>query len=81
MANLTMLRFSLGVKRWTAIRNEDIRHKAHVECLETVREARLRWLGHVQRKGTGHTGQTILDMEQPGRWKRERPSGLGKGLL
>ncbi|KAK3542048.1 hypothetical protein QTP86_011348 [Hemibagrus guttatus] len=46
-----MLRFSLGVTRLDRIRNEYIRGTAHVGCLgDKVREARLRWFGHVQRR-------------------------------
>ncbi|KAK3512760.1 hypothetical protein QTP70_025119 [Hemibagrus guttatus] len=51
VAELKMLRFSLGVTRLDRIRNEYIRGTAHVECLgDKVREARLRWFGHVQRR-------------------------------
>ncbi|KAK3569805.1 hypothetical protein QTP86_005795 [Hemibagrus guttatus] len=46
-----MLRFSLGVTRSDRIRNEYIRGTAHVGRLgDKVREARLRWFGHVQRR-------------------------------
>ncbi|KAK3513051.1 hypothetical protein QTP70_000209 [Hemibagrus guttatus] len=51
VAELKMLRFSLGVTRWDRIRNEYIRGTAHVGRLgDKVREARLRWFGHVQRR-------------------------------
>ncbi|KAK3561722.1 hypothetical protein QTP86_012617 [Hemibagrus guttatus] len=51
VAELKMLRFSLGVTRLDRIRNEYIRGTAHVGCLgDKVREARLRWFGHVQRR-------------------------------
>ncbi|KAK3551170.1 hypothetical protein QTP70_013885 [Hemibagrus guttatus] len=49
VAELKMLRFSLGVTRLDRIRNEYIRGTAHVGHLgDKVREARLRWFGHVQ---------------------------------
>ncbi|KAK3561400.1 hypothetical protein QTP86_000596 [Hemibagrus guttatus] len=51
VAELKMLRFSLGVTRLDRIRNEYIRGTAHVgRLVDKVREARLRWFGHVQRR-------------------------------
>ena len=51
MAELKMLRFSLGATRIDKIRNEYIRATAQVGRFgEKVREARLRWFGHVLRK-------------------------------
>ncbi|KAK3558484.1 hypothetical protein QTP86_018133, partial [Hemibagrus guttatus] len=51
VAELKMLRFSLGVTRLDRIRNEYTRGTAHVGRLgDKVREARLRWFGHVQRR-------------------------------
>ncbi|KAK3556427.1 hypothetical protein QTP70_008339 [Hemibagrus guttatus] len=74
VAELKMLRFSLGVTRLDRIRNEYIRGTAHVGRLgDKVREARLRWLGHVQRRESEYIGRGILDMELPGRRQRGRP--------
>ncbi|KAK3531149.1 hypothetical protein QTP70_013262 [Hemibagrus guttatus] len=51
VAELKMLRFSLGVTRLDRIRIEYIRGTAHVGRLgDKVREARLRWFGHVHRR-------------------------------
>ncbi|KAK3542168.1 hypothetical protein QTP86_016423 [Hemibagrus guttatus] len=67
VADLKMLRFSLGVTRLDRIRNEYIRGTAHVGRLgDKVREARLRWSGHVQRRESEYIGRRMLDMELPG---------------
>ncbi|KAI5623886.1 hypothetical protein C0J50_16567 [Silurus asotus] len=74
VAELKMLRFSLGVTRMDKIRNEFIRGTAHVGCFgDKVREARLRWFGHVQRRDMNYIGRRMLRMEPPGRRKRGRP--------
>ncbi|KAK3552014.1 hypothetical protein QTP70_031598, partial [Hemibagrus guttatus] len=74
VAELKMLRFSLGVTRLDRIRNEYIRGTAHVGRLgDKVRQARLRWFGHVQRRESEYIGRRMLDMELPGRRQRGRP--------
>ncbi|KAK3569376.1 hypothetical protein QTP86_026882 [Hemibagrus guttatus] len=74
VAELKMLRLSLGVTRLDRIRNEYIRGTAHVGRLgDKLREARLRWFGHVQRRESEYIGRRMLDMELPGRRQRGRP--------
>ncbi|KAK3512666.1 hypothetical protein QTP70_020883 [Hemibagrus guttatus] len=74
VAELKMLRFSLEVTRLDRIRNEYIRGTAHVGRLgDKVREARLRWFGHVQRRENEYIGRRMMDMELPGRRQRGRP--------
>ncbi|KAK3557430.1 hypothetical protein QTP70_026628, partial [Hemibagrus guttatus] len=74
VAELKMLRFSLGVTRLDRIRNEYIRGTAHIGHLgDKVREARLRWFGHVQRRESEYIGGRMLDMELPGRRQRGSP--------
>ncbi len=52
-------------------RNDYIRRTAQVR--EKIREARLRWYGHVRRKDDGYIGRRMLRMELPGTMKRGRP--------
>ena len=74
VAELNMLRFSLGVTRMDNIRNEYIRGTAQVGKFgEKTREARLRWYGHLRRKDDGYIGRRMLRMELPGKGKRGRP--------
>ncbi|KAI5105228.1 hypothetical protein C0J45_4900, partial [Silurus meridionalis] len=74
VAELKMLRFSLGVTRMDRIRNEFIKGTVHVGRFGfKMREARLRWFGYVQRRDMGYIGRRMLRMKPPGRSKRERP--------
>ena len=74
VAELKMLRFSLGVTRMDKIRNEYIIGTAQVGKFgEKTREARLRWYGHLRRKDEGYIGRRMLRMELPGKRKRGRP--------
>ena len=60
--------------RTDRIRNESIRGTAHVRCFgEKVREARLRWFGHVQRRDSEYIGRRMLELELPGKRSRGRP--------
>ena len=47
---MRMLRWTLGVSLRDRRRNEDIREVLGVACItDKVREARMRWYGHVMR--------------------------------
>ncbi|KAI5090669.1 hypothetical protein C0J45_19530, partial [Silurus meridionalis] len=74
VAELKMWRFLLGVMRMDRIRNEFISRTAHVGRFgDKVREVRLRWFGHVQRRDMGYISRRMLRMEPPGRRKKGRP--------
>ena len=56
------------------IRNSLIRGSLHVASIANkMREARLRWYGHVKRRDMEYVGQRALRMELPGKRRRGRP--------
>ena len=56
------------------LRDEDVRGSAQVRRLGAkVREARLRWFGHMQKKEERYIGRRILGMGRPGTRKGGRP--------
>ena len=74
VVKLKMLRFAMGVTRLGKIRNEYIRGTAHIDRFGCkLRESRLRWFGHVQRRDEDHVGKRTMRMELPGRRRRGRP--------
>lgn len=71
-AEMEMLRFSLGVTRMDRIRNEYIRGAEHARGLgDNGREARRRWLRHVQRRDPECRGRRMLRLDVPGWEPRE----------
>ncbi|PHT74941.1 hypothetical protein T459_22218, partial [Capsicum annuum] len=81
---MRMLRWMCGLTRGDRIRNETIREKVKVASVEDkMREVRLRWFGHVMRRGTDapvrRCERLALDGFMPGRGRpkkywRERAS-------
>ena len=56
------------------IKNEFIRGTAQVRLIgDKVREARLRWHGHVQRWNAEYIRKRMLCLELPGKRRRGRP--------
>ena len=74
VAELKMMRWALGVTRKDKIRNEYVRGTAKITKLgDNLRDARLRWYGHVKRKEESYMGKRMMEMAVPCRRKRERP--------
>ena len=56
------------------IRDEHIRGITQVKRLRyKVREARLRWFGHMERRVGEYIERRMLKMERPGRKQRGKP--------
>ena len=80
-AEMRMLRFECGVTKLDKVRNEVIRRKLKVEQLEAkMREGRLRWCGHVERREKGYIGKRVMAMEV-GKRKRGRPKRRWKDCI
>ena len=74
VAEMKMLRFTMGVTRKDKIRNEHIRSTVKVERLAMkMREGSLRWYGHVMRRDQEYVGRKMMEMELPEKRKRGRP--------
>ena len=73
VAEMKMLRFSLGLARVNRVRNEVVRRILGARRLgEKAREQRLRWYDHVRRREETYAGQRMLAMELPGKRRRGR---------
>ena len=70
---MRMLRFSLGKTRLDRVQNEEVRKRMKVSPLgDKIREARLRWYGHVIRREEEYVGKRVQRMNI-GKRKRGRP--------
>ncbi|XP_050519065.1 uncharacterized protein LOC126893156 [Diabrotica virgifera virgifera] len=74
VAEMRMLRWMSGVTKKDKIRNEYIRESLGVAPIDAkMREHRLRWFGHVQRRDDNHPIRRIAEVQIPGRSRRGRP--------
>ena len=70
---MRMLRWILGLTLRDKKRNDDIRRILGVACItDKVREARLRWFGHVQRREEEGCVRRILEADVHGQRSRGR---------
>ncbi|XP_063603267.1 uncharacterized protein LOC134779196 [Penaeus indicus] len=68
VAEMKMLRWSLGLTIMDKVRNETIRERVQVgELKKKLSETRLRWLGHVTRREESYVGRRVrrLTVEKP----------------
>ncbi|KAF3657665.1 putative pre-mRNA-processing factor 6-like, partial [Capsicum annuum] len=77
VTEMRMLRWMCGLTRGDRIRNETIREKVKVASVEDkMREVRLRWFGHVMRRGTDapvrRCERLALDGFMPGRGRPKK---------
>ena len=73
-SEMRMVRWARGKTRLDHVRNVDIWNEAHMyQMAEFLRENRLRWFGHVQRRDKDDATRKILQMEVEGKRNRGRP--------
>ena len=71
VAEMRMLRWMSGVTMLDRIRIERNRGTTKVgEISKKVQESRLKWYGHVLRRGHGCVGKRVMGMEVPGKRRR-----------
>ena len=83
VAEMKMLRWSMGVTRRDRIRNEYIRGTVKVvEVSKKIQESRMRWYGHSKRRGgEAHVGREAMEMEVEGTRGRGRPKTRWKDCI
>ena len=81
VAEMKMLRFSLGKKRLDRSENAIIRGSVKVgELVGKIRESRLRWFGHVERREDSYVGRRVQTL-QTGMRRRGRPKRRWKDCV
>ena len=74
VAEMRMLRWSMGVTRLDKVRNEVTRGKMRVrEMGEKITASRLRWFGHIERREEDYCGKVVDRLELKGKRKRGKP--------
>ena len=82
VAEMKMLRWSMGWTRKDRVRNTKIRNLARVEKMSVkTKQSRLRWFGHVKRRDESYVGKRVLNLEIEGRRRRGRPKGRWMDLV
>ena len=82
VSEMRMLRWTCGVTKLDRIANRYIRGTMKVrEVSGKIRERRLAWYGHVERREEDHYLKRIVNMEVPGRRRRGRPKTRWKDCV
>ena len=77
-----MLRWIVEISKKVKARNAEIKRRCVVEdIVEKVREARMRWFGHVSRIDDGEAVKYIIGMEVGGSRRRGRPKRKWMGCV
>ena len=72
---MRMLRWAQGVSLKENKKNKEVRQQVGVESIEeNLRDARLRWFGHVERREPEYHLRRVVDLPEPGKRKRGRPA-------
>ena len=67
VTEMRMLRWMAGISKKEHIRNEDVRARTKVIAItEKMREQRLKWYGHVEKRDADYVGRRVQDMEVAG---------------
>ena len=74
VAELKMVRWALGVTKKDKIRNKYVRRTAKIAKMgDKLRNARLRWYGHIKRREEDYVEKRMIEMAVPGIRKRRNP--------
>ena len=79
VAEIKILRFTMGMIRKDKIRNEYIRGTVKIERLGMkMREGRLNWYGHVMRRDQEYVGRKMMEMELPGKEEKRETKEISR---
>ena len=77
-----MLRYMAGVSWEDRLRSQEVAERCGVETLDVLlRRRRLRWFGHVRRRGQEEPLGRILELEVTGRRPRGRPKKSWRNIV